>query len=418
MIRDRKWALGWVAGGQALTAAGTVVGLRILTQYLDPTVFGRVSLALAAAALALGLTCTPLTQAAMYFYPTLAPEERRAVLANAVWRGLRRASPYLAAGAIVAAVVYLGAADGSAAVVAATAALLTVDGWRSINTTLLNAGSEHGRYGVWMALEAWARPLCATAAVLFFDATAATVLWSYAATSLVLNIVLARSSGPVTNQLSESAELERRMWKYALPLVPLGLMGWANGVSDRYIISGLLSIHDTGIYAAAYGLASRPLLLVNAALEQFMRPIYQNAVSTGHSQQAARVLRYWLLGLAAACSSVVMLIILLRDGLAVIFLGASFRSGAVLMPWIAAGYSILAISYLFERINLAHARTGRVLAVELASGLSAVVLTTIGVHLWGLIGAAVAVPCYFTVQLLFAILLSRRTRKLYEYDPT
>jgi O-antigen/teichoic acid export membrane protein len=420
MLRDRKWTLGWVAGGQALTAAGTIVGLRILTQYIDPAVFGRVSLALAAAALALGLTCTPLTQAAMYLYPTLAPEGRRAVLASAVWRGLGRASPWLLVGVIAAAAVYIYRGGGSLAVVSAIIALLICDCWRSINICLLNAASEHKSYGTWMAFEAWARPLCATVTVLLFDATAAAVLWSYAAASLILNLTLApRPVRAIANQTAAAAELDRRMWQYALPLVPLGLMGWANGVSDRYIITGLLSIHDTGIYAAAYGLASRPLLLVNSTFEQLMRPLYQSAVSSADSVRATRLLRYWLFGLGAAGASVVMLIFLLRDHLAGIFLGADFRSGAALMPWIAAGYSILTLSYLFERINLAHGRTKRVLAVELVSGVSALFLTTVGVRLWGLTGAAVAVPCYFSLQLVFAVLLSRHTQAgLYRYRPT
>jgi O-antigen/teichoic acid export membrane protein len=208
------------------------------------------------------------------------------------------------------------------------------------------------------------------------------------------------------------------MWQYALPLVPLGLLGWANGMSDRYIIGGMLSLQDTGTYAAAYGLASRPLLLVSATFEQFMRPIYQNAVSAGRTEHAAMLLRYWLAGLAAASALVVIIIIFWRHELAALLLGARFRSGANLMPWVAAGYGILSLSYVFERVSLAHARTRRVLAVELVSGIAALVMTVTGVHLWGLIGAAAAVPCYFGVQLCAAVILSRHSRPAYRYRPT
>jgi len=364
-------------------------------------------LLLAAAALALGVTSTPLTQAAMYFFPTLAPEGREALLAAAMWRGLRRSWLWIAAVAVLAGGAYIVAGGGTISIVLATIAVLLSDCWRSINVSLLNAAGQHRRYGVWLALEAWTRPLFATAAVLMLGASVAAVLWSYAAASLLINLAL--SPGKRDRGVSESEGLDPRLWGYAWPLIPLGLLGWANGVSDRYIIGGLLSLQDTGVYAAAYGLASRPMLLLNAAFEQFMRPIYQHAVSTGQSQRAALLLRRWLLGLAASCAVVVVLFYLLRDELAMVFLGARFRSGAVLMPWIAAGYSILALSYVFERINYAHGRTRRVLLTEAASGVAAVILTTIGVRAWGLMGAAVAVPCYFSVQLLAAFLLSRRT---------
>jgi O-antigen/teichoic acid export membrane protein len=418
MPANRKITLGWVAAGQLLSALGTVVGLRVLTQNLDPATFGAVTLALGAAALALGLACTPLTQAAMYFYPSVETQGRTAVLASALLRGLRRTIPWLLVGGAIVATVYVTAGAGSAWIVVATAALLFCDCWRQINLCLLNSASEHKRYGMWMALEAWGRPLCATAAVLLINKSAVAVLGAYAAVSAVLNLILAHRPGKAPMPSAKSLELDRRMWQYALPLVPLGLFGWANGLSDRYIIGGLLGLQDTGIYAAAYGLASRPLLLVNATFEQFMRPIYQNAVSAGRTERAAAVLRYWLLGLVTACTGVVLVVVFWRNELAALFLGARFRSGANLMPWIAAGYGVLALSYVFERVCLAHAHTRRVLAVELLSGIAALLMTLTAVRIWGLIGAAAAVPCYFAVQLCCAVILSRRSRELYQYRPT
>ena len=227
MLLHRKIALGWVAAGQLLSALGTVVGLRILTQSLEPATFGAVTLAVGAAALALGLACTPLTQAAMYFYPSLAAQGGAAILAGALWRGLKRTIPWLLAGGVIAAVSYVIAGHGSAWIVVATAALLFCDCWRAVNLCLLNSASEHKRYGMWMALEAWGRPLCATAAVLLISRSAVVVLSAYAAVSLMLNLILAHRPVKVAVATANTGEFDRRMWQYALPLVPLGLFGWA-----------------------------------------------------------------------------------------------------------------------------------------------------------------------------------------------
>jgi O-antigen/teichoic acid export membrane protein len=417
MMLKHRMTIGWVAAGQGLSALGTVVGLRILTQCLEPAAFGVVSLALGAAALALGLTCTPLTQAAMYFYPSLASQGDGPALRGALWRGCARTLPWLLAGGAIVALPYVMAGSGSVGIVVATAALLVCDIWRSVSLCLLNVASEHKRYGIWMALEAWGRPLCASAAVLLVSRSAVAVLWAYAAVSLTLNLALSQRPANIGTTAPRAAELDRRMWHYALPLVPLGLLGWANGLSDRYIIGAMLSLQDTGTYAAAYALASRPLLLLSATFEQVMRPIYQTAVSAGRTERAAMLLRYWLVGLAAASALVVLIIIFWRHELAAILLGERFRSGANLMPWVAAGYGILSLSYVYERVCLAHARTRRVLAVELVSGVAAVIMTVTAVHLWGLIGAAAAVPCYFSVQLCAAIVLSRNSRPMFRYRP-
>jgi len=393
------------------------VGVRILTQTLDPAVFGVASLVLGVAALALGLTCTPLTQAAMYFYPSLAAEGRGTILRKTLWRAWRKTLPWVIGGGLILAVPYVVGGTISIWLVLATAALLFADTWRSINLCLLNVASEHKRYGIWLTLEAWGRPLAATAAVVLVSRSAEAVLWAYTAVSLLLNLSL---SGRSTARLADlqNEDLRQRMWQYALPLVPQGLLGWANGMSNRYMIGGMLSLHETGIYAAAYGLASRPLLLVNTAFEQFMRPIYQNAVSAGRTAHAAKLLRYWLASLAATCAVAVLVTIFWSHQLAHLLLGPSFRSGADLIPWVAAGYGVLSLAYVFERVCLAHGHPRRVLLVESLSGVSAVVLTVAGVHAWGLTGAAVAVPLYFGVQLCAAFALSRQTRRSYQYRPT
>ncbi|MDB6011901.1 MAG: hypothetical protein JWL65_4151, partial [Gammaproteobacteria bacterium] len=61
----------WVISGTALSAVGTLVGIRVLTQYLAPAAYGAVSLALGLSTLAISLVATPLTQAAIHYYPAL-----------------------------------------------------------------------------------------------------------------------------------------------------------------------------------------------------------------------------------------------------------------------------------------------------------------------------------------------------------
>ena len=70
-MRQHLSSAVWIIGGTALTALGTLVGVRVLTQFLTPTVYGVVSLALGMSALAISLVSTPLTQAAIHYYPSV-----------------------------------------------------------------------------------------------------------------------------------------------------------------------------------------------------------------------------------------------------------------------------------------------------------------------------------------------------------
>lgn len=405
--------LAWVGAGQAATAAGTLVGIRLLTQFLEPATFGTISLIVGIAALALNVACTPLTQAALHLYPEFARRGAIAQLRDALYRSLRRATPWLLAVLAAGGFIWIYFASGSPSLLFLLAALLACDIWRTANHSILNAARLHRRYGVWLALEAWGRPLAATAAVLVFGASAQVVLAAYIAASLVLILTFRRNPAwevrDVARESHDEQPPDRRMWRYALPLVPLGLIGWANGLSDRYIIGGLLSLQDAGIYAAVYGLASRPLLVLNTAVEQALRPIYQSAVTDRNEERASRALKLWLGVTIGSGALIVAALSIWHREIATLLLGEAFRSGSKLIPWIAAGYALLCVSYVFERVCYAHAFTRRVLLTQSFTAIAAVIATTLGVLQWGLVGAAVAVPVYFSVQLFAATAMASRT---------
>jgi O-antigen/teichoic acid export membrane protein len=403
----------WVGAGQVATAVGTVVGIRLLTQFLEPATFGTITLILGVVALALNIVGTPLTQAALHFYPEFAQRQSTLQLRDALFRSLRRVAPWLSAALVIGGAAWIQSGAGSVSLVLLIAALLGCDIWRSANHSILNAARLHRRYGSWLALEAWGRPLAATAAVVVFGASVEIVLAAYILASVVLILVFRHNPAwqGSANDTPADKTLDRRVWRYALPLMPLGVVGWANGLSDRYIIGALLSLQDAGIYAAVYGLASRPLLLMNAAIEQALRPVYQSAVSARHDDRATRAFTLWLEITTAGGALVVAGLSIWHREIANLLLGEAFRSGSKLIPWIAAGYALLCVSYVFERVCYAHALTQRVLVGQSLTAVAAVVATTFGVLHWGLMGAAAAVPVYFSVQLITAMAMASRTSR-------
>src|SRR5436309_10519624 len=70
----------WVFLGQLLSAIGALVGGRLLTEFIAPEVFGAVSLFLGVILLGSNLTCAPLFQSVLRFYPELASQGNVPVL--------------------------------------------------------------------------------------------------------------------------------------------------------------------------------------------------------------------------------------------------------------------------------------------------------------------------------------------------
>jgi O-antigen/teichoic acid export membrane protein len=404
----------WVIGGQAATALGTVVGVRVLTQFLKPSAYGVVTLALGFSVLAIGLVATPLTQAAIHFYPSVVSTASEQTLLKSLLRCFRTMAPWVVGVAVLAGSAYVFLWHGSPLLVLLLAALLACDCWRWANLSLLNAARNQRRYALWTTADMWSRPLAATAAVLFFGQSPIAVLGAYVIVSAVLSIAFAprvRSVGVETPAIAEPAarELDARMWAYALPLLPLGLIAWGSSLGDRYVIGAVLSVADAGLYAAVYGLASAPFTIVGGTAEQALRPIYQTAVSSGQTARARRILTLWVLAVTGVCAFGLILFTFGHQLIAHFMVGKPYRQASALMPWIGLGYTIRAISYVFERVCYAYGKTHRVLIIQLCGVAATAVATPVGVLTLGLKGAALAVPAYFSVQLAAAVLLAART---------
>jgi O-antigen/teichoic acid export membrane protein len=410
-MRFRSEAV-WVAVGQALTAIGTLLGVRLLTQFLPPAQYGAVSLALGMSVLAGNLVASPLNQAAIHFYPKYSGE-RLYQLRDALLRCFRRFAPWVVLAALIGGAGYSLSGWGSPWLALMVLLLFAVECWRTSGLSLLNAARQQRRYGLWMASDAWLRPLAATGAVLVAGRLPAAALAAYVLTAATLCALWSRNIWPVRDPQpvpqDQARALDSAMRSYAVPLIPLGLLAWVTSLGDRYIIGGVLSVADAGLYAAVYGLAYSPFMIVNGAAEQALRPVYQAAVSHRNYAHAARLLRLWLATVAAVCAVGVVLFAAGHELIARLLVSPAYRQASWLMPWIALGYAIRAISYVFERVCYAYARTWRVLAIQVCGAVAALTVTPIAVVGFGLRGAATAVPFCFSLQCLVAVWLAART---------
>ena len=409
-----------------MVALGTLLGTRVLTGFIPPALFGAVSLALGISALAINMACTPQVQALLRFYPGAQQLGETGLLQGALRRNLRRVM-----GAALAIMTLSGVAYGltgnlSPGVMLLVELLFVAECLRAVRQNALNAARSHRLHALWMAGEAWLRPLMATAAVLYVSRSAEAVLAGYVAATFILlalcwragAVFVASTPATASGKDAQVSSYADRMWRYALPLIPLGLVDWTNGLSDRYIIGGLLTLKDAGLYAAAYGLASRPFLMLGTSVELVVRPLYQAAVSAGQHRQAQRLLALWLAAVLGFGVVGVAVVCLWKQPITSLLLGAGYGAAAALMPMIAAGYVLLIASYVFERVCYAHGKTNRVLLTQTFTAAGGVTATLTCTHLFGIIGAAAAVPIYFSIQLLVSIWFAYKTLAgLAETDP-
>jgi O-antigen/teichoic acid export membrane protein len=401
----------WSGIGQVGSAAAFIVGIRLLTEMVLPNTFGVITLIMGAALLLKNMFCLPVMQALLRYHPEF---NQRGEL----WR-LRRVARTLVLSTAVPLVAVLILCGAGAAILKSgawtafliIAALIALEVWRQFEFNIL----YRRQHWISMAqlIDAWARPLCAVAAVLLWGPRADAVLLGYLAGTLASCIALfgwVRREGleALMPAGEQDRELARGLIRYAMPLVPLALIGWIISLSDHYIIKLFNDPADVGVYSAAYGLMSQPFLIVMSILSRTLTPVYFSVLARRDAPAAERLLRHWLLAVIGICAIGLVLVILLREWLAGIVLAEEYRGGTVYMPWIALGYSIYSVAMVLEMRFHATKQTSRILIVQALSAIAAVAAPLLFLQFWGVRGVAMACPVYFSVMAIAMWALSRR----------
>ena len=417
----------WVTVGQLLSALAALLAIRVLTGLLSPAEYGELALLLGVAALALGFAVRPVLQGVMRYFPDWS---RKGHVGRLRVVGLRMTRRSVIATAMVV-IVVAGVTDqihglGMAAGIL-IAGLLAVDAARIFEISMFNSARRQRPTAFLYAADAVARPVGAIAGIALLGASAAGAAAGYIAASVCVLVILYAATtpegggcnskgfdGPLSDPDAEALRIA--ILRYAKPLPPLAVCAWVSGVGDRYLLGSLLDLHAVGFYAAAYGLVSRPFLMLSSMIELTLRPILQDAVAKGDAPRADRAKRAWICCSVVGTFSGAVLFALLSDPIAELLLSETYWEAAVLMPWIASGAALYSISLVYSRFCYVYNDTKSVLMIDFVGATASVALMVPAITWYGLIGAAVAVPFYFGIQLLMSMMLARRAERVFETD--
>lgn len=404
----------WVVTGQALRAVGMLVGIRLLTSYVAPAVYGKLSLLMGVLVLGTGIFCGPFLHAANRFYHEAHRTNNLSALRHEIKKLLIYSTVVLSAVILSAGSVYAVSSQPSAMITTIFLTLLL--GAQTVcayETNFLTASRHQARYSAWVSTESWIKPFAALLLIWVWQPSVDAILVGYLVGTGIAFLVFYRRTNDTQykglfNDLAKQSKLARSIFSFAVPLIPLALIGWISSLGDRYIIGGMLDFNAVGVYAAAYGIVFQPFNIAGGIVELTLRPIYFEAVSNRELERGKTAFRLWLLISASVSAVGVVLVSAYHNWIAVLFLGREFRHASDLMPWIAAGGGLLVVSHVLEKPFYAYMKTRYVLYAQLWGAIVSLVLCLILIPLYGLKGAAVAVPIYCGAQCLITFYLNRR----------
>ena len=416
VLKERRRLFGdafWALFGQVASAIALLAGTRILTELVTPNVFGEVALLNGFVALGVAVFSYPFICAGMRIVPECLNNQERADLHDVV-SGLTSRATSLAIALLMlggALVSYWSHSDFGLYVI--TGILLAVTVRRELGIQLLIGERKHRGASLWQTSDSILRPVLAISLVWWGGHKAEWVLLGYILASLLSNTVWSfvldakadKSKLPVITR-----HFKTDVWVYALPLIPMELMFWVNGLGDRYVIGYFMTAAEVGLYAATYTIINEAFNRSAMVLLRTFQPVYFQSCSLNQTEKGFRILWTWIACVFALGIVGLSLLLMTKDWVASWVLATSYHSAVALMPAIAVGCALHAMGTVVAQPLLAKKRTRLFLLGRVCGVVTAAVSIPLMVKNYGLSGAAMANPIYFGVEALALAMLAKPWR--------
>ncbi len=294
------------------------------------------------------------------------------------------------------------------------AAISLLEAYKSIRLLPLHLHQAQTRYGLYVLLDAAAKPAFLLLAVAAWGpAPLGLVLAHLAGASLVflfipqdrcLNKLRGSAEGPQPPALMKSVGF---LWPIAL----VGVAGWITGLSDRYVVARTLGIASAGHYAALYGLFAAPFLIYVTSVTNVLRPKLQQILLGGDRRAYQRRFRAGFGGFLAGAFALAALLFALRDPLITLLLRPEYHPALPALPGVLLGQVCMAAGLFLEMDFYVRKRTRWVMAKQGVGALIGLVAIPLFISWKGMAGAGIACIAYFGADLATGLLLSIRSNQ-------
>jgi O-antigen/teichoic acid export membrane protein len=196
-------------------------------------------------------------------------------------------------------------------------------------------------------------------------------------------------------------------WKtvlfFSLPLVPYGILIWANNFVDRYLILHLLDMTQVSIYAVAYSLAAMVGLfysIIGFTLYPYLAKLWNNGDKINAAETLHKAIEYYLF-----CSiPFIALLTVLSSPIIKIFSRVEYLSSWQVFLWLGLGIGIFGLYQLNIYSLLLANKTLFNLEVSAVSLFGNFLFNILLIPRIGILGAAIAtflsnsILAYWTIK--------------------
>ncbi|MDD3591331.1 MAG: oligosaccharide flippase family protein [Sulfurovum sp.] len=174
----------------------------------------------------------------------------------------------------------------------------------------------------------------------------------------------------------------------SVPLIPHGLGGLVIATSDRLFIEQMVNLESVGLYAVGYSFGMIVMLFADAFIKAWSPWFYKNLVEPTDSKKV-KIVKYtyiYIIGIFILA----ILISVVGEFILPYFVDERYHSANEFILWVAIGYAVQGVYKIFFPYLVHISRTSFLATSTVVAALVNLALNYVFIDLYGAIGAAYA----------------------------
>jgi len=358
---------------QAGIAIAAFVGIKLLTQVLDTSEFGRLALANTMVMLIGTSFFGPLGQGLLRFW---AISKERGELHTFYCVSNRIAIYAVIASLLLAAILSCSISivkgfDWSMLVMLSSGVGI-VTGLFGLKLSVFTAARQRRRTALLRVCNSFLRPLCALVLIVLTVPLANMALAGYFVTIVIVFVIARRlyikeglktcgSESKFDMGSTSFRSLRKEIWKYAWPFLAWAGFGWIHLSCDKWALQAFHGANVVGAFAVVSSLSVYPLVFGSGFLTTLFTPIaFQRAGDLSQSQSVSSANRTLLHMTGIYIVGVVIIISvfsLLHQPLVLLISNERFVQYSYLLPWLTLAWALFYLGQLLTLWGLAAKHT-------------------------------------------------------------
>lgn len=390
----------WILAGQIISVLGSLMLVRVLTEYLNPAEYGKLALGLTVAGLVNQVVMGGLISGIGRFYSIAIEKSDLYGYLQASRRLMVYGSLSVGMIALVLTLVLIGVNQTQWLTLVAVVLVFSVlSGFNASLSGVQTAARQRANVVFHNGANAWLKIGLAVAVIIWLGASSTAVVIGYSLSALLVTVsqwyflrrFLRRQILSSKGRVIENWVLQ--MWTFSWPFSIWGVFTWLQQSSDRWALETFASTQDVGQYAVMFQLGYVPIGIVTNLAVSLLAPIlYQRAGAANdpiRNQSVHRVV-WQIAKVSLAVTGFAFLVTLFwHDHFFQMLVAAQFQSSSYFLPWMVLAGGLFAAGQMLALKLMSEMKVRDMLGAKVGTALLGLLCNLLGAWLFGLGGVVV-----------------------------